>query len=56
MPDEISINAADAIPFKNFREQIRIVNQEISKDRYVEVWDELGVVYSAEKWRKDNEL
>lgn len=54
MPDKISINAADAIPFKSFREQIRIVNQEVRKDRYVEVWDELKVVYSAEKWERES--
>lgn len=54
MLDEISYNVADAIPFKSFREQIRIVNQEVMKDRYIEVWDELKVIYSAEKWEKES--
>jgi len=54
MPDEISINAADAIPFKNFKEKNDIINQEVRKNRYVEVWDELKVVYSAEKWERES--
>lgn len=42
---------ADAIPYENFKEKIKITSEEISKDRYVEVWDELKVIYSCEKWR-----
>lgn len=54
MLDLISTNAADAIPFNTFKEQIKLVNQELSKNRHVEVWDELKVVYSAEKWEKES--
>ena len=51
---DISYSVADAIPFKTFREQINIVNQEVKKNRYIEVWDELKVIYSAEKWEKED--
>ena len=52
MLDGISYNVADAIPYKSFKEKNSLVNQELSKDRFVEVWDELKVVYSAEKWEE----
>ena len=42
---------ADAIPYENFKEKIKIVNQEVSKDRYVEVWPDIKIIYSCEKWR-----
>lgn len=48
MLDEISINIAEAIPYKNFKEMIKIVKEERKKNRYVEVWDKF--IYSAEKW------
>ncbi|WMM24022.1 hypothetical protein RBU61_13970 [Tissierella sp. MB52-C2] len=44
---ELSINAAEAIPYKDFKEMINIVKEEIRKNRYIEVWDK--VVYSADK-------
>ena len=50
MIDDISINAAEAIPFRSFKEMIILVNQELKKNRYVEIWDKH--IYSAEKWRK----
>lgn len=50
---EISSNVAEAIPYRTFREQIDIVNKELSKDRHVEVWDNHKIVYSAKKWRKE---
>ncbi|WP_313758537.1 hypothetical protein [Tissierella sp.] len=43
-----SYNVAEAIPYKNFKEMINIVSQELKKNRYVEVWDKF--IYSAEKW------
>ena len=48
--DEISTNVAEAIPYKNFKERLNIVLDELLKNRYVEVWDELKIIYSAEKW------
>lgn len=48
MLDEISYNVAEAIPYKNFREKIKIVMEELLKGRHVEVWDKF--IYSAEKW------
>lgn len=51
---EISTNTAEGIPFETFKEKIRIVAEELDKDRYVEVWDKLKLVYSAEKWGGDN--
>lgn len=43
----MSTNVAEVIPYKNFKEKIRIVIEELLKNRYVEVWD--NFVYSAEK-------
>lgn len=45
--------AAEAIPYQNFKEMIKIVKRELNKNRYVEVWDK--VIYSAEKWEVNNE-
>ena len=42
---------ADAIPYKTFKERIRITSEELDKERYIEVWDELKIIYSCEKWR-----
>lgn len=50
---EISFNVAEAIPYKNFKEKINIVMEELLKDRYVEIID--GFVYSVDKWREDND-
>lgn len=43
--------AAEAIPYTNFKQKIRIVKEELTKNRYVEVWDKQKLIYSAEKWR-----
>lgn len=50
MLDEISYNVAEAIPFRTFKEMIRIVKRELRKNRYIEIWDKF--IYSAEKWRE----
>lgn len=52
MLNKISINVAEAIPYRNFKEKIQIVLEEISKGRYVEIMDELKIIYSAEKWEE----
>lgn len=49
MLDEISYNVAEAIPCRTFKEMIRVVKQELMKNRYIEIWDKF--IYSAEKWR-----
>lgn len=46
---EISENVAEVIPYSNFKEKIRIVKEELSKNRHVEVWDKPRVIYSAKK-------
>lgn len=46
---EISYAAAEAIPYRNFREKINIVKEELDKDRKVEIMDELKIIYSVEK-------
>lgn len=46
-----SVNVAEAIPYTSNEERIRIVGRELKKGRYIEVWDELKVVYSTRKWR-----
>ncbi|MGN9164942.1 hypothetical protein ACTNDY_06595 [Tissierellaceae bacterium HCP3S3_D8] len=46
---EMSTNVAEVIPFKTFKEMIKIVKEELKKNRYVEIWDK--IIYSAEKWR-----
>lgn len=48
---EISTNVAVAIPYRNFKEKIDIVFQELMENRHVEIVDELNIIYSAEKWR-----
>ena len=46
------MNVVECIPYETFKERIRIVKEELKKNRYVEVWDKY--VYSAEKWgRRD---
>ncbi|MDR7870325.1 MAG: hypothetical protein RIN55_05665 [Tissierellaceae bacterium] len=52
MLGEISTNVAEAIPYRNFIEKIRIVNRELNKNRYVEIWDKF--IYSAEKWCRND--
>ena len=47
---ENSFNVAEEIPYKNFRHKNRLVNQELEKNRHVEVWDKLKLIYSARKW------
>jgi hypothetical protein len=42
---------AEAIPYKNFKEKIKIVKEELDKNRYVEILDKQKIIYSAEKWR-----
>jgi hypothetical protein len=49
-----SYNVAEAIPYKNFKEMKNIVNQELKKNRYIEIWDKVKIVYSAEKWRDED--
>ena len=48
--DEVSTNVVEAIPYETFWDKIRIVSEELCKGRYVEVWDEHKLIYSAEKW------
>jgi hypothetical protein len=47
---ELSINVAEAIPYKNFKEMTKIVEGEVKKNRYIEIWDKVRIIYSAEKW------
>lgn len=49
---EITRNVAEAIPYKNFKEKINIVMEELKKNRYVEIMDEPKIIYSAEKWEE----
>lgn len=39
--------AVEAIPYNSFKEKIRIVAQELEKNRHVEVWDKF--IYSVIK-------
>lgn len=50
MLDDISTNVAEVIPYRNFKEKLKIVKQELKKNRYVEVWN--GYIYSSKKWWK----
>lgn len=45
----ISTNVAEAIPYKNFKEKINIVKEELRKNRHVEIWDKQKVIYSERK-------
>lgn len=47
------MNVVECIPYRTFKERIRIVKEELRKGRYIEVWD--NYVYSAVKWRRHNE-
>jgi len=46
---DISENVAEIIPYKDFWEKIKIVKEELSKGRHVEVWDKPRVIYSVRK-------
>lgn len=39
----------EVIPFKDFKDKNRKVNEELDKGKYVEVWSNLKVIYSADK-------
>lgn len=52
---DISMNVAEAIPYESFKEKIRIVKEELIKDRHVEVWDNEKLIYSSDKWRDNRE-
>lgn len=41
------VNVVEAIPFSNFKERVRIIGEELNKNRYIEIWD--GYIYSKEK-------
>lgn len=43
----------EVIPYSTFKERLRIVKEELKKDRYVEVWDKH--IYSASKRGNDIE-
>lgn len=47
--ESINLNVVELIPYKNFREKINIVKQELMKNRYVEIWE--SCIYSAKKWQ-----
>lgn len=49
------MNVAEAIPYTNSKEMKNIVKAELKKKRYIEVWDKQKLIYSAKKWRKENE-
>lgn len=51
--DEYSTNVATGIPYISFRHKIQLVNQELRKNRHVEIVDELNIIYSAAKWRDE---
>lgn len=51
---DLSFNVAEAIPYSNHRHKNRLVNSEIEKGRYVEVWHDKKLIYSAEKWRGED--
>lgn len=42
-----SVNAAEAIPYKNDKHKYNIINDELKKNRYIEIWDKF--IYSAKK-------
>lgn len=42
------MNAAEAIPYKSEKHKYNIINAELRKNRYVEIWDKF--IYSAKKW------
>lgn len=46
------VNIAITIPYTSIEERIKIVGREMRKGRFVEVWPDIKVVYSCEKWRK----
>lgn len=47
------MTVAELIPYKTFKERLRIVSKELKKGRYVEVWDKH--IYSATKWKEGND-
>lgn len=42
-----SLNMVEIIPYESFNQKIRIVKQELLKNRYVEVWD--NYIYSVKR-------
>lgn len=51
MREIFSFNAAEAIPYTDFNDRNNKVNEELQKNRFVEIMDELKIIYSAEKWQ-----
>jgi hypothetical protein len=48
----MSLNVAEAIPYKTHKERNKIVSEELRKHRFVQVWSKEKIVYSARKWKK----
>lgn len=44
------MSVVECILFRTFKERLRIVKEELKKNRHVEIWDKY--VYSAEKWKR----
>lgn len=51
---ENTFNAAELIPYRNFKEKIKIVKEQQRKNRYVEIWDK--VIYTATKYSELEEM
>lgn len=54
MLDVTSYNVAEAIPYYNFQHKIKLVNQELKKNRHVEIIDDIKYIYSTAK-REDKQ-
>lgn len=52
---EISYNVAEGIPYSSFKDKINKVNEELKKNRHVEIVTENKIIYSAKKWREGEE-
>lgn len=50
----LNFNAAEGIPYKDFKDKINKVKEELKKDRHVEIMDELKLIYSERKWRDED--
>lgn len=48
------VNTAEVIKYTSFQERVKKVAEEIKKGRYVEIWEDENLIYSAKKWRKQH--
>ena len=49
----MGVNQVEAIPYKDFKDKVKKVSEELTKNRHVVILDDLKFIYSARKWENE---